>query len=108
MARLLARFGLALLLAALPLTARAVDPDLNAVSPTGVQRGTEVELTFSGANLAKSQELLFYSPGFTVKSLTAADDKSPPIAAPAFMPCGCGRSKGSATCGRSRSAICPR
>lgn len=77
MARLLARFGLALLLAALlPLAARAVDPDLNAVSPTGVQRGTEVELTFSGANLAKSQELLFYSPGFSVKSLTAADDKS--------------------------------
>ena len=64
----------ALIVASLAAPALAVDPDLNAVSPTGVQRGTEVELTFSGANLGKAQELLFYSPGFTVKSLTPADN----------------------------------
>ncbi|MEX2175573.1 MAG: PPC domain-containing protein [Pirellulaceae bacterium] len=56
--------------------AQAVDPDFNAISPTGVQRGTEVELTFAGGNLAKAQEALFYSPGFTVKSIAAVDDKS--------------------------------
>ncbi|MCI0357973.1 MAG: PPC domain-containing protein, partial [Planctomycetaceae bacterium] len=32
------------------------------------------ELTLGGANLTKSQEILFYSPGFTVKSLTPADN----------------------------------
>jgi hypothetical protein len=73
MKRIIARFGLVLVLAT-PLAAWAADPSLNAVSPTGVQRGTEVELTFRGANLAKAQELLFYSPGFTVKSLTPADN----------------------------------
>lgn len=64
----------ALFVLSLAAPALAVDPDLNAVSPTGVQRGTEVELTFSGANLGKAQELLFYSPGFTVKSVTPADN----------------------------------
>ena len=74
MNRSILRTAAALWLAAICGTARAVDPDLNAVSPTGVQRGAEVELTFTGANLAKAQELLFYSPGFTVKSLTPADN----------------------------------
>ena len=74
MIRSLLRLSVALAIVALGSPARAVDPDLNAVSPTGVQRGTEIELTFTGANLAKSQELLFYSPGFTVKSLTPADN----------------------------------
>ena len=71
MNRLLARLSVALVLVT-PLSALAVDPDLNAISPTGVQRGTEVELTLSGGNLDKTQELLFYSPGLTVKSLTPA------------------------------------
>src|SRR5688572_18984488 len=73
MNRLLARVSVALALVT-PLSARAVDPDLDVISPQGVERGTEVELTFSGGNLAKAQELLFYSPGFTVKSLTPADN----------------------------------
>ncbi len=76
MTRSFLRFAAAVLLFAISSSAFAVDPDLNAVTPTGVQRGTEVELTFSGANLAKSQELLFYSPGFTVKSVTPAGDNA--------------------------------
>lgn len=71
----------ALFVVSIAAPALAVDPDLNAVSPTGVQRGTEVELTFSGANLGKAQELLFYSPGFTVKSVTPADNNVKAIVA---------------------------
>jgi hypothetical protein len=77
MSRLVSRLAAAALLAAIASSvALAVDPDLNAVAPTGLQRGTEVEITLSGANLAKSQEILFYSPGFTVKSLTPAGENA--------------------------------
>ncbi|MFQ3651352.1 MAG: PPC domain-containing protein [Gemmataceae bacterium] len=48
---------------------QAASPVLNGVTPRGVQRGTEVVLTFNGARLADSQEILFYSPGFTVTKL---------------------------------------
>jgi hypothetical protein len=50
------------------------EPSLNSLAPTGLQRGTEVEWTLSGSNLESAQELLFYSPGVTVKSLTPASD----------------------------------
>ncbi len=76
MSRSLLRLAALAWLAAICSPALAVDPDLNAVSPTGVQRGTEVELTFSGTNLAKSQEILFYSPGFTIKSVTPAGENA--------------------------------
>jgi len=77
MHRSVLRLAAAALLATTTTTAAlAVDPDLNAVAPTGLQRGTEVEITLSGANLAKSQEILFYSPGFTVKSLTPAGENA--------------------------------
>lgn len=49
----------------------AADPQLGGVSPRGAIRGTEVELTLSGGNLADAQEILFYRPGITVKELKA-------------------------------------
>jgi Bacterial pre-peptidase C-terminal domain len=55
-------------------TARAGDPQINSLSPYGVQRGTEATLTVSGSGLATVKELLFYTPGFTVKSIEAAKD----------------------------------
>ena len=36
-----------------------------------MQRGTEAEFTISGGGLADVQEILFYTPGFTVKKLDA-------------------------------------
>ena len=71
----LLRFGLrALLFGCLAIsTALAVEPNLGQISPIGVQRGTEVEMTFPGQRLADAKQLLFYSPGFEVKELTAAD-----------------------------------
>ncbi len=54
--------------------ARAASPGLNGTSPTGAQRGTEVEVSFNGARMADAQEILFYEPGITVASLEPAAD----------------------------------
>ena len=56
--------------------AQAVEPQLGQIAPIGVQRGTEVEMTFPGSRLADAKQLLFYSPGFEVKELKAAADNS--------------------------------
>lgn len=74
MIRLRLRLAAVALLALLPSAVCAVEPSLGSIAPYGVQRGTEIELVFGGARLADSKELLFYSPGFTVKSLAAEND----------------------------------
>ena len=72
------RFGLralvGIVLIGWALTLHAVEPNLGPISPPGVQRGTEVDLTLSGSRLADAKQLLFYSPGFEVKSLTPDKD----------------------------------
>lgn len=55
---------------------QAVEPQLNDVVPYGFQRGTEVDVQFTGGRLADAQEPLFYSPGITVKSWEAAGDNA--------------------------------
>jgi len=50
-------------------TSQAASPFLSGVSPRGVQRGNEVVFTFQGARLADAQEILFYTPGFSVTKL---------------------------------------
>lgn len=62
------------LLVGCSLTAWAVEPNIGQMSPTGVQRGSEVDITFSGSRLADAKQLLFYSPGFEVKSVTPDKD----------------------------------
>jgi len=47
----------------------AASPTIAPPSPRGIQRGTEAVLTLSGANLADAQEVLFFTPGFTVAKL---------------------------------------
>ena len=44
----------------------AASPSLGGVAPRGGQRGREVVLSLTGARLADAQEVLFYTPGFTV------------------------------------------
>lgn len=46
--------------------ALAASPALNDVTPKGAQRGTEVALTLTGANLADAQEVLLDTPGLVV------------------------------------------
>ncbi len=49
----------------------AASPQLTSVMPRGAQRGTDLDVTFTGARLDDAQEVLFYSPGITVKELKA-------------------------------------
>lgn len=49
--------------------ARAASPSLGGTSPRGAQRGTDVEVVFSGAQLDDAQEILFYESGITVVKL---------------------------------------
>ncbi|MFO0868941.1 MAG: PPC domain-containing protein [Pirellulales bacterium] len=54
----------------------AVEPGLSAISPPGIQRGVESEVTYSGGRLADVQELLLYSPGITVAKIEPVNDGS--------------------------------
>ncbi len=51
----------------------AADPNLNAITPFGIQRGTEKELILQGARLGDAQQLLLYRPGITVKKIEKVD-----------------------------------
>lgn len=52
-----------------PTGSRTTPPTLNSVSPLGVSRGTTVELTVEGLNLAKASAIYFSEPGITGKIL---------------------------------------
>src|SRR5450755_730171 len=54
---------------AAPTGSRTTPPTLNVVSPVGVARGTTVEMTVEGLNLAKSSAIYFSEPGVTGKIL---------------------------------------
>ena len=47
----------------------AAYPDFSTLKPTGGQRGSEMKLTVTGTQLEDFVALLFYDPGFTVKSV---------------------------------------
>lgn len=67
-------FFVAVLLAlCTPFSAFAAAPSLGGVTPRGVQRGTEMEVVFSGARLEDAQEILFYETGITVTKLEAVN-----------------------------------
>lgn len=53
----------------------AASPELLFVLPTGVQRGTQFELTLQGNRLADAEEICFYRPGIQVESIAAEDQK---------------------------------
>src|SRR6476661_8951871 len=64
-----ARFIPLLLLAS---AAYATSPKLTSITPTGAQRGTEVELKLAGSRLDDAQELVFYEPGISVLKLDSS------------------------------------
>jgi len=53
----------------------AAVPEIDQLLPRGGQRGTEVDVVFSGPRLGDARGLLFYEPGITVKSLKVLPDK---------------------------------
>jgi hypothetical protein len=56
-----------------PALAHAASPSLGDLAPRGGQRGTDIEVVFSGARLEDSQEILFYEPGISVVKLEAVN-----------------------------------
>jgi hypothetical protein len=58
------------------LSVQAASPALSAIRPVGGQRGTELEITLSGARLGDAQEIIYYQPGITTVSLKKLDDNS--------------------------------
>ncbi len=61
--RLLAAFLLA------PLIAWAAYPEMSTLKPHGGQIGSELKLTITGTRLEDFEDLMFYTPGFKVKSV---------------------------------------
>ena len=57
-------------------TAWAATPSLGAIRPVGGQRGTEIELTLSGARLGDAQEILYYQPGISTIGIKKVDDNN--------------------------------
>lgn len=55
---------------------QAVQPSVGSISPYGVQRGHETEVTFSGARLGEAESLLYYSPGFTTRKIEKVNDNA--------------------------------
>jgi len=47
-------------------------PKLASISPTGAQRGTELELRMSGARLDDTKEIVFYEPGIELLKIESA------------------------------------
>ena len=57
------------LLAAHGASLRTTPPTLNSVSPQGIARGTTVELTVEGLNLARASAIFFSEPGINGRVL---------------------------------------
>ena len=54
----------------------ASSPEANALSLVGLQRGTAIEISISGARLGDAHSLLFYRPGLSASSITKVDDNN--------------------------------
>jgi hypothetical protein len=54
----------------------AASPSLGAIRPVGGQRGSEIEVSLSGARLGDAKEILYYQPGISTVSLTKVDDNN--------------------------------
>ncbi len=71
------RWGVVLtvwLLSSWAVGASASQPTVSALQPTGFQRGGSAELILVGVRIGDARELLFYSPGITVRELESLAD----------------------------------
>src|SRR3954469_1168289 len=53
-------------------TASATSPRITGITPTGAQRGMELELRFNGSRLDDAQEIVFYEPGIEVVKMDSS------------------------------------
>jgi hypothetical protein len=54
----------------------AAYPVFSSTTPRGAQRGADVKIKIAGDKLADFETLMFFSPGFTVKSVDKVEDKA--------------------------------
>jgi len=54
----------------------ASKPEVITITPPGVVRGTSTQITVGGARLADAKQLLFFTPGITVTSVSDATENS--------------------------------
>ena len=59
----------------LAFNAHAVAPRLGNILPVGGQRGTELEVRFTGQRLDDTKEIIFYTPGISVLSMEATTNR---------------------------------
>ncbi len=59
----------------LALNAHAVAPRVGNILPAGGQRGTELEVRFTGQRLEDTKEIVFYTPGISVVSMEATTNR---------------------------------
>ncbi len=57
-------------------SAEAASPALSAIRPVGGQRGTEIDVTLSGARLGDVLEIIYYQPGLSTVSFKKVDDNN--------------------------------
>jgi hypothetical protein len=69
-------FATIVFLFVIPPSIQAASPALSAIRPVGGQRGTELEITLSGARLGDAQEIIYYQPGIATVSLKKLDDNN--------------------------------
>jgi hypothetical protein len=58
------------------LPALGVAPSLTSISPTGGQRGTEMEVSFNGDRLEDAEEIICYEPGLQIIKLNSVTNKT--------------------------------
>lgn len=57
------------------LTAQAGSPRLESITPTGGQRGSELEVTFGGQRLEETAEIYSYEPGIQILKINSVTNK---------------------------------
>jgi hypothetical protein len=56
--------------------AEATAPQLTSISPAGAQRGTDLDLSFSGERLQDAEEIICYEPGIQIEKLTSVTNQT--------------------------------
>src|SRR4051812_38912427 len=70
--------------------AQAVSLHFNILTPTGGQRGTEIELTCYGSHLKGTKGVLFYTPGMEAVDIQDVDENSVKMKVKIAADCGLG------------------
>src|ERR1051326_5256529 len=74
-------------------SAIAVSPHLASITPTGAQRGTEIEVSFNGDRLQDAQEIICYEPGLQIVKLSLVTNKVVQAQVKLAPDCNLGRSE---------------